>query len=242
MKKQKVCVCGHKMDKEWHDVLERNYLLDDEKGILTIPFHFEKLEDFLEGNIGKTFQLKGALKESISTILPQLPSFYDVVLTIEIKDSQGHDREECQKAVEDGLFFGIQGYRRRLWGKSLLALIFLFVGVLTLIAMILVQALLFKGKSNVTSDIVNEVLDIVAWVFIWESATLFFIERYEDKVAFRSMQKKIQKIEIHLLDKEGKESQGEILSPLSEEEIKERSLSALRREGREGKSGSSFPS
>ena len=221
MKREKISVCRHKMDKQWHDVLERNYFLDDEKGILTIPFHFERLEDFLDTNIGKSLQLKGALRESLSSIFPQVPFFYDVVLKIEIKDSQGHPEEECKQAVEDGLFFGIQGYQRRLRGKSLLSLIFLIVGVLTLIAMILVQALLFKGKSNVTSDIVNEVLDIIAWVFIWESATLFFIERYEDKAAFRSMQKKIQKIEIHLLDKEGKESQGEILSPLSEEEIKE---------------------
>ncbi len=217
MKKEKISVCGHKMDKQWHDVLARNYLLDDEKGILTIPFHVERLEDFLDTSIGKSLQLKGALKESLSSIIPQLPSFYDVVLKIEIQDSQGHQKEECQRAVEDGLFFGIQGYRRRLRGKSLLSLIFLIVGVLTLIAMILVQALLFKGKSNMTSDIVSEVLDIVAWVFIWESATLFFIERYEDKTVFRSMQKKIQRIEIHLLDREGKESQGVILSPLSEE-------------------------
>lgn len=217
MREKKVPVGRRKIDASLHEVLSRNYVLDDAEGILTIPFRFARLEDFLSTEVGKRPQLRGALQDEIEKSLQRIPPCYDIVLRVQIADSQGQSKEECEQAVADGLALGIHSYRRRIGGKTVLALVFLVVGVLTLLGMILFQSL-FQGDKT-TLSIVTEVLDIAAWVFIWESVTLFFIERSEDRATFRLYRKRIRRIEIHFEDKEGEESQSSIDDPLGEESI-----------------------
>ena len=65
----------------------------------------------------------------------------------------------------------------------------------TIVIMIILNNTIFANSNNqITKDIVSEVLDIAAWVFIWESVTIYFIDKNEDKHKFLNAMKRINNI------------------------------------------------
>ena len=55
------------------------------------------------------------------------------------------------------------------------SIIFLAIGLIFLAGVIIANA-------NQWSFTLSEVLDIISWVFVWESVDTFFMERYKKKV------------------------------------------------------------
>lgn len=187
---------GKKVQKDLHDILQGHYVLDDKEGLCTVPFYFENFSDFFETRVGNKPILKGSLRESLEGLLTTVPECYDLLLDIEIENDEGHDEKEARAALLDGLFLNSIRYRKRLKGKSLLALVLLLGGILVLIAMALLETFLFKGEDNAGESIVIEILDIAASVFVWEAVTLYFIERSEDRIAWDRSKQRIREIRI----------------------------------------------
>ena len=199
MKRHKIRVGkkGKKIDSVLHDTLMRHYDLDDEKGLCTIHFRFDKFDDFFETHVGKRPLLKGTLRDDLEETLLRIPKCYDLILDIDIKDDQKHTKEEAVTALRDGLEFNSYSYRNRLHGKSVISLVLLFVGLAVLILLALLKVFVFKDNDTAAEGILSEVLDIAASVFIWEAVTLYFIERNETKAAWGRARSRIRSICFH---------------------------------------------
>ena len=64
--------------------------------------------------------------------------------------------------------------------RNILSSILFLLGILTLVLMFVLD---FLTGSNL--GLWKEVIDIVAWVFIWESVDLFIIQRLENNAKYR---------------------------------------------------------
>lgn len=208
MRKEKVRVGKRKIDKDLHDLLMRHYDLDDEKGICRLRFEYERFDDFFETRCGKGAILKGALKDTLENLLVTIPNCYDFEFTIAIKDYQGHSKEEGMRALKDGLLLNGYTYRRAMTVKKWIALALLLSGIAILVVMALLQAFAFDGEQNAIENIVTEILDIAAWVFVWESVTIYFLERSAGKIQWEKSQDRIKAIRFETIEV-GKTEKGE---------------------------------
>lgn len=194
-----------KVEKNLHDTLLKYYDLDDEKGIATILFQFDRFSDFFETDIGKRPLLKGRLKEELEALFLRLPECYDLDLEIRIENGEGHPEKEAFDALKDGLFFNAVDYRKRMTGKTISAFVLLVIGILLLLTMALLEVYLFQGESSLLENVVVEVLDIAAWVFVWEAVTIYFIERKESRIAWDRSRERIKDIRLHIEKNNSKE-------------------------------------
>lgn len=92
--------------------------------------------------------------------------------------------------------------------KKWIALALLLSGIAILVVMALLQAFAFDGEQNAIENIVTEILDIAAWVFVWESVTIYFLERSAGKIQWEKSQDRLKAIRFETIE-DGKTEKGE---------------------------------
>jgi hypothetical protein len=196
-RKTKKNVLGRKIFAQQNDILNKYFVLDDKTGTATIEFHYTHLEDMLDQTIGngKARFFSSEFKDKLSGIVAMIPNVYKIKLAFVIKDYDGYTIEEANHIFADNLdiqFFNSRVILRRKRNVSFILLLF---GLFFLIANILLS-FYFKNlnMNEMTQSIISEVLDIAAWVFIWEAVTIYFIDRSEVKVKTEAFRLRIKEI------------------------------------------------
>jgi hypothetical protein len=129
-----------------------------------------------ENSILSTFSPKGS-----PTISGEFAEFLDSQYTemsrkeklrIDIDCDTIDDEEKVLYAGAIRSYYSAEKLRKRneLVRDNVVSLIMLIIGVLVLTASVLLRVF--------QNEIVGEVIDIIAWVFVWESVDLFFIHRH----------------------------------------------------------------
>lgn len=176
------------------ELLEKYYVVDNDKKIINIDLHYPKLSDILlnnEGNINCPL-FKNEILETVNNSIERTPKDYKVNIIFDIEDYENYKPKQIIESFNDTLELGQYSARRGKQLKNLIASILILVGIILLFFMII-------GKNNnwfeegIKSDIISEVIDIAAWVFIWEAVTMIFLEQPEqNKFALKIRRKVVQ--------------------------------------------------
>lgn len=176
------------------ELLEKYYVVDNDKKIINIDLHYPKSSDILlnnEGNINCPL-FKNEILETINNSIERTPKDYKVNIIFDIEDYENYKPKQIIESFNDTLELGQYSARRGKQIKNLIASILILVGIILLFFMII-------GKNNnwfeegIKSDIITEVIDIAAWVFIWEAVTMIFLEQPEqNKFALKIRRKVVQ--------------------------------------------------
>ncbi|MBO8427517.1 MAG: hypothetical protein IAC58_03060 [Firmicutes bacterium] len=182
------------VDKRIHDLISEYFDVDDSNGICKVNLTFDKFTDFFDVESAKKPLLKGALTERLNNIFLDIPNVYRLDLVIKIKDYEGYSKEEALEYFKNGTLFNTIKQIKLYHNKKILSLILLILGVITLLAMVLLNTYVFKNSDDIASQIISEVLDIAAWVFVWEAVTIYFLDRSEDKYKWKRFNKRVRNI------------------------------------------------
>lgn len=156
------------------ELLKRYYDIDVENRVIYLELHYEKVSDVLANEVTYkdhphfTDDIIGKVTEIIETF----PYGFDVDLSLKFDDYEGFDPDVLLTSFKDSLLmyhFSSFKQKRYTW---------LISGLMIVIGVALCAFRLFIIGHNWTTDdgIVQEIIDIAAWVFIWEAVSLIFIE------------------------------------------------------------------
>lgn len=176
-------------------LLKKQFDIDETNHIANIDLKYDKASDLLDNSVGKENVLNNEVYEKITSIMDTIPANYRCNFNIILNDFEGYDSSYLTEIFE-GHFAAIYFQTKRsLKRKRISSLLLLISGLVFLI--LAISSLSFKWFSSETiRTIVNETLDIVAWVFIWEAATIYYIDSFALKAKRKIIQKRINSIRI----------------------------------------------
>ena len=155
------------------ELLSKYYDIDLEKRLITLELVYDKVSDMLNQDIVATKRIvfKNEILQRVSEILDTFPLEFMVDLKFKINDYEGYEPEEIIDSFKDCLeMFHYSIHREkslRLLEAVILALV--SVGILFFRKFVLDNGVI--ADDNLTS----EMLDITAWVFLWQAVTVLFL-------------------------------------------------------------------
>ena len=165
------------------------FLCDDEgRGIVNIGA--ENYDDIFspycfKGGDTLSFEMVEYLMEKQEII----PLDYDLTLRFNIKDASEDKRKEIQMAVKKNFENDIHAVDQKLQRISSLSFWFCVIGVI-LTAVYLVAIKFFPIE-------ITYLMDIMAWVFVWEGVSTYFLDRREMRIdKIKSLRLAAAKIEV----------------------------------------------
>lgn len=185
-----------KNQKEYAYKLIKKYMVIDEKNkTIQVTLKYEKASDLISKDVNDAPFLKEEVYEKITKIITEIPGRYKYNFIIVIDDFENFTSKDLMEIIED--YFGIKYFEKKksLRRKRYAAFSLLIAGTLFLILSILASSLKWLGNET-SRTIVNEILDIVAWVFIWEAATIYYLEGFTLKAKQKIIKNKINSITI----------------------------------------------
>lgn len=196
------------------ELLSKYYPLSKETNTFFVQLYYEKVSDILYNDISD-FDHPRVNDEQLSRvkdILDNIPVGYTADLSFSFGDYEGYN----PKAVIDGINDALELNHYRLVKenklKLFLSVILVLVGfsILSVITIIDINQL-FSDEN--TASIVREVMDISAWVFIWQAVTVLFLSPSDYAKIGSSFARKVNKISMY------KEGNKEVLVEETKEEL-----------------------
>lgn len=162
------------------DILSKYYDIDQENRLIKIKLCYEKAEDLFEMDVVTkgTPKFKTEILARISELLESVPEDYKVDFAIKVDDYQGVVVDNIVESFKDQLeVFNFQIYRVKS-GRWLTAVILMLVSV----GILFVRRFLLNNNFIDDSVLLTEMLDITAWVFLWEGVSTVFLrsDEYRD--------------------------------------------------------------
>lgn len=162
------------------ELLKKYYTIDEEKNIIYVKIHFDKASDMVEmDNVKEGHRLlKTEVLSKLSELMDSLPMTLRLDVSFVVDDYEGIDPNEIKESFNDALELSQYRARGKRMGRWFIATLLVLVGVVLLFVYI-------AGKNNdwfgteLETDIITEIIDIAAWVFIWEAVTVLFLEPTE---------------------------------------------------------------
>ncbi len=191
---EKIKIGKHKrIKKQVHDLLSEYYDLNDVDNICTITLKFENFQDCFELNEAKSPVLNPSLLEKIENISLKIPNVYDIVFDVKIDDYGEYDKNKASDYFLKSCYMMAMKQDRINLNKRKLAFFFGAAGVFSLMIMFLLENLFFE-QGSVSGEITCEILDIIAWVFLWEAVTFYFLDRAENNFKWKKINKRIKEV------------------------------------------------
>ncbi len=203
------------------DLLSKYYEIDSENRLINIELHYEKASELFEMDVVTkgTPKFKREILARISELLESVPEGYKVDFSIKVDDYEGVKVNNILESFKDQLeMFNFQIYKVKS-GRMLTAVILALVSV----GILFVRQFLLNQEILDDSILLTEMLDITAWVFLWEGVSTLFLrsDEYRD-VSFRI----IDHIKsFALIDKSNK-----VVARMDKEQIKKDWVNVSRRE------------
>lgn len=184
VKKEYIKINSRKIKKGEYEFLHEHFKVDDEKALVKVHMEYEKFSDLFNGEyFEKGYVINNSFQDKLLDVINYVPEPYKMNIEINIKDYEGHTKDECKSLYLSGINSTLNNANRRVKRYSKWSLALLIIGVLFLISNIIFLSLYSSEKidplffSQNLHDILSEIFDIAAWVFIWEAVTLYFMER-----------------------------------------------------------------
>lgn len=184
------------------ELLGKYYPIDREKKLVTVTLRYEKVTDLLSEEVGISTrpQLNPEVLEKINRIIPTIPLGYQIELEFDVKDYEGFEPHQIMETFNDALEMNQYGIKKQKRGNWFLATILTVIGILFLLLMgVVSEAGWFQGARG---EIFSEILDIIAWVFIWEAVSLLFLTHSEQDALGIRVRNRVASIALYQQDSE----------------------------------------
>ena len=161
--------------------------------VATLKLVYDTFEELVNPNFGDehTEKLNDKLFGDIKEAIEILPRTYKLNVEVVIKNFGEYTREECESIIVQNvklsLYMALKSTGAHRWG----GLALMGVGAAVLIVSYFVQS----AKYDIVFDIIN----ISGTLFVWEGATMAFLQRNLDKREMRRVAKVLQ----HIVVKQG---------------------------------------
>ncbi len=113
--------------------------------------------------------LSSSLVDYLAQKSGAVPLDYDLTIRFHVKGANEEKRKEIQAAVKENYQSDVHAIERRMSRTTSFSLIFLFIGVLITTIYLFFVEVAPQGATYV--------VDILAWLFIWEGIDAFFLDR-----------------------------------------------------------------
>ena len=199
MKNDKYIKLKHgKIKKEDYELLNQYYDLDNENQIATINLYYDKVSDvFIKNyNQNKKTTINEEVFENIKKSAEKIPLVYTLKIRFIFNNLEDFFLDELKEDFYSYLAINDYYANKLIFHKSKLSLAILLIGVLFLVLNALLKGFdLIINFSKAWQEIISEILDITAWVFVWEAVTIFYFERNGIKAKLASLRLRVHDIE-----------------------------------------------
>lgn len=162
------------------ELLRKYYPVDDEKRTVDITLGYDSAWDIVAEDVSteEKPQIKKEIPERMGELIGTVPPEYKVNFNIAISDYAGMKPETLCESLEDAIEMNHFSAKKGNNKKWLIALLLMVAGILFLIFMGTgtVNNWFKINGSEEASSVIVEILDIIAWVFVWESVSMIFLE------------------------------------------------------------------
>ena len=203
------------------EILSKYYEIDMEQRTIVLELHYDHAEELFETDLSafKHPRFKADILRRVSELLDMFPVEFKIHLRIQIDDYQDYQCDEITESFKDALELFRYALTRDKTFK-------LYEGVLLVIisaAILLFRQFLIDSALLEEHPLINEMMDITAWVFLWQAVTTLFLAPNE----YRSISFKVMtRLEsLTLYDKEH-----QILKEVSNDEIRKNWVSVSKLE------------
>lgn len=165
------------------ELLRHYFPVDDEKRTITFPLSYDSVWDVLADDVSTPEHpfVQDDIPERMGQLIREVPFDYKANFHFEIVDYDGYQPEAILNALNDAIelnhYHSNRDYRKKLFT----AVALMIVGIITLFLMIVGTFHGWYGEGQ-TQEIITEVIDIFAWVFVWESVSMLFLDPSQTRV------------------------------------------------------------
>lgn len=154
-------------------IISKYYDIDYENRVINLSLHYNSVDDLFETDfVGKgTPVFKDAVLQRISDIITLFPDEFRADIKLFIDDYKGYEPEKVFESFQDSLeMFHYQVHKEKSfrWIEAVV-LALISVGIL------FVRKLGLNNSFINDSMLITEMLDITAWVFLWQGVTVLFL-------------------------------------------------------------------
>lgn len=171
---------NRRKDDENVNLLKEYYAFDEEKKIFTIPISFERASDIIDTDVldpKNNPMFKKDVVEKIKDTVMTLPNVYKADIQLRIGDYEGYDAEVLLKSFNKAVQLNQQRSQLEQRRSGVMAAILALAGFVILFLYIFgrINGWYGDNEEELGYAFITEVLDIVAWVFIWEAVSFVFL-------------------------------------------------------------------
>lgn len=161
-------------------LLRKYYEYDEETRTFTVPVTYSKASEILDDNV-RDFKhhprFKKEALEEISDILHSLPSSTKADVHLLIEDYEGIEPSVLLSSFNEAILLNQHRSRLEQRKSGFTAAILAIVGMIILFFYVFgkIHNWYGSGEGTLGYDFATEVLNVVAWVFLWEAVTVLFL-------------------------------------------------------------------
>ena len=149
---------------------------ETENGNAIIDIAVNDLDDFYSPYSPKGYKLLNPeMIDYIDEYSKGIPAKQELTLRISAQNKSDDSKDRIEKTIRRTYAEKIASVNDDLRRNLMSSIIFMIVGLIFLVGVIITSTYEF-------SEAIYEVLDIIAWVFIWEAVDTFFMERHKKRV------------------------------------------------------------
>ncbi len=174
------------------ELFEEYYDINKEAKIVSYSLNFDKASDIFDSSAKKPLFNNDVL-ESINSLIEKAPFGYKVNINFNITDYQGYNPKEIITSFNDTLELNQYVARRSRQKKEILASNLILIGVILLFVMVITKTNESFGEG-LRTEIASEVINIAAWVFIWEAVTMLFLEHSKQNIFALKIRRRVSQI------------------------------------------------
>lgn len=177
------------------ELMKKRFNVDEEKKLVDLTLNYETASEVLITNLDTKVPTFDRDKFSrIKEIISEFPNDYKVNLDITIQDYEGYKPEEMLEGFNDAVELTIYSGNKDNRIKWLKTIFLMIAGILVLffIANGIIQS--WAGISATAAEVLREVLDISAWVFVWQAVSLAFLTPSEDRIISTTLKYRLNNV------------------------------------------------
>ena len=177
------------------ELMKKRFNVDEEKKLVDLTLNYETASEVLITNLDTKVPTFDRDKFSrIKEIISEFPNDYKVNLDITIQDYEGYKPEEMLEGFNDAVELTIYSGNKDNRIKWLKTIFLMIAGILVLffIANGIIQS--WAGISTTAAEVLREVLDISAWVFVWQAVSLAFLTPSEDRIISTTLKYRLNNV------------------------------------------------
>jgi len=181
----------------YNSIMHKLYKVDENNKIVYVDLYFDKLSDIFQESNSKYRLFKQEFTDKFYDIFSMIDRKYKIKYIFHIKDLENNTKEDVSELFKFNFDYIICASLTKTKRKRIIALTLLIIGFLLLLTnVILFNINLFPNINSTFAGIFSEILDIAAWVFVWEAVTIYFFEISASKFKHRAIYKKLIGFEI----------------------------------------------